>query len=71
MVAGLYPARHGSAIATPPALAAALDSAALYSYLQLIPINRFPAAHSCVRRFFACDGVTSEEMGVNSHCPWS
>ena len=49
-----------------PAIApsAELDSTALYSYLRNIPINRFPAAHSCARRFFVCTGVTSEEMGA-------
>ena len=29
-----------------------LDSAVSNSYLQHIPIHRFPAAHSCARRFF-------------------
>ena len=31
---------------------AALDSSLSHSYLQLIPIHRFPAAHLCARRFF-------------------
>jgi hypothetical protein len=29
-----------------------LDATMAPSYLQLIPIHRFPAAHSCARRFF-------------------
>jgi len=32
--------------------AAVLDSAPSHSYLPIIPIHRFPAAHSCARRFF-------------------
>ena len=35
----------------------AVDSRSLASYLQLIPIHRFPAAHSCARRFFAWSGA--------------
>jgi hypothetical protein len=52
MVARLYLASHAAAIA----LLADLDSGRANSYLQLIPINRFPAAHSCARRFFAWQG---------------
>jgi hypothetical protein len=40
-----------------------LDSLWTESYLQLIPIHRFPAAHSCARRFFVWRGLSSEEIG--------
>jgi hypothetical protein len=34
-----------------------LDSVPPHSYLHSIPINRFPAAHPCARRFFVFSGV--------------
>ncbi len=41
-----------------------LTQARTNSYLQLIPINRFPAAHSCARRFFVWSGAhLATEMG--------
>jgi hypothetical protein len=43
--------------------AGALDSAPVQSYLHHIPFHRFPAAHSCARRFFVWEGLSSDEMG--------
>jgi len=34
-----------------------LDSKGSESYLRLIPFHRFPAAHSCARRFFVWYGT--------------
>src|SRR3954467_6871311 len=47
----------------PRGRSATLDSLRAHSYLQLIPFNRFPAAHSCARRFFVWRGFLATRWG--------
>jgi hypothetical protein len=61
LIEGAFLARTHNAAAI--AAFRTLDESKCQSYLQLIPFHRFPAAHSCARRFFVWKGVSSDEIG--------